>query len=320
MKERFIFFVGLLCSCLINFSVFAKDSTHLVVVGVDGLGGAYLSDANTPHIDELRERGASTVEMQNVIHPVSSPNWMSMIAGSGPSQHGVLDNDWKRGDSFVPKTIFRVIKDQHPEFKTALFYHWSGLRRLIEEDVLDLAKHGDSVEETMTFALEALQLAPEFTFIHLDSVDGEGHSHGWGSRQYISAIEHVDHLIGLLVARLKNLSLFDKTVIVITSDHGGDRSHSRDNYVTRSIPFVISGPSVVANKKIELQSRIWDVAPTLAQIWKLDRPSNWIGSPLWEVFVETKDKLNLSEVSQLKIVEQSQTWPKWKRMDGYSFG
>ena len=204
--QKFIILGILFLRCM---PIQGKDTTHLVVVGVDGLGGAYLSDANTPHIDELIKRGSSTVEMQNVIHPVSSPNWMSMIAGSGPSQHGVFDNDWKRGDSVVPKTIFRVIKDQRPEFKTALFYHWSGFRRLVEADVIDIEKHGDSAEETMRLAIETLNLAPEFMFIHLDSVDGEGHSHGWGSRQYISAVESVDYLIGILITRLKELSLFD---------------------------------------------------------------------------------------------------------------
>ena len=187
-----------------------------------------------------------------------------------------------------------------------MFYHWSGFRRLVEADVIDIEKHGDSAEETMRLAIETLNLAPEFMFIHLDSVDGEGHSHGWGSRQYISAVESVDYLIGILITRLKELSLFDKTIIMITSDHGGDSSHSRDNYVTRSIPFVISGSSIVANQKIELQSRIWDIAPTVAQIWNLDRPSAWIGSPLWEVFLETKDRLKLSNVPQLEVFDQNQ--------------
>ena len=284
----------------------ARENPRVVFVGVDGLGGYYLPQAKTPHIDSLKESGTFTYEMQNVIHPVSSPNWMSMITGSGPSQHGVLDNDWKRGDTAVPKTIFRVIKEQRPHFLTAFFYQWSGLRRLIEPGVFDMEENGKDAEETMQLALDALHLDPDFTFIHLDLVDAAGHKHGWGSRKYIEAVEATDKLIGRLIQHLQELGSYEQTIIMLSSDHGGDRSHNKDNYQTRSIPFVISGPNVIANQELRLQSRIWDIAPTLAQVWQLDRPASWIGSPVWEAFEDTQDEIKLHYKPRLKVLEQEQ--------------
>lgn len=63
---------------------------------------------------------------------VTLPNWTSHLTGSGPEQHGVVDNGWqidKKGfpaveidkEGYYP-SVFKVMKEEIPECKTAFYY------------------------------------------------------------------------------------------------------------------------------------------------------------------------------------------------------
>ncbi len=62
---------------------------YVVVIGIDGLSPDGLQNAVTPTIDMMIAEGASTMNARSVLPTSSSTNWMSMISGSGPEQHGV---------------------------------------------------------------------------------------------------------------------------------------------------------------------------------------------------------------------------------------
>ena len=66
----------------------------MLVVGVDGLSPQGVGAADTPVLNGLIARGSHTFEARAVFPTSSSPNWMSMITGAGPDQHGVTSNDW----------------------------------------------------------------------------------------------------------------------------------------------------------------------------------------------------------------------------------
>ena len=62
---------------------------HVVIIGVDGLSVEALREAGAPNLKQLMARGAWTLHARGVLPTVSSPNWMSILAGAGPEQHGV---------------------------------------------------------------------------------------------------------------------------------------------------------------------------------------------------------------------------------------
>jgi len=74
----------------------------------------------------------------------------------------------------------------------------------------------------------------------------------WGHEQYRTAIQRADqHLARILEALDHSQSLRDKTMVYITSDHGGHyRSHaySRDESIV--VPVFIVGPSINAGHEI----------------------------------------------------------------------
>jgi hypothetical protein len=256
---------------------------HVVIVGVDGMGGVWVEEANTPVLDDLRAQGVSTLTMQNALPTSSSPNWMSMITGSGPDQHGVTSNDWDPGDSDPPPTLFLALRAVDPVAKIGVFHDWSDFGRLVEDGVpSQILAPGDEIE-TMAAAMAFLDEAPALTFIHLDHVDHAGHGSTWGSGPYIDAIGEADALIGSLIDALKDRDMWSYTALIVSADHGGEGySHGGDTLEERAVPFVVVAPQLEPGT-IDREVRIWDVAPTALGLLGVEPPAEWIASAMPEV-------------------------------------
>ena len=66
-------------------------------------------------------------------------------------------------------------------------------------------------------------------FFHFSDPDHMGHNHGENSKEYNDAIINCDAELGKAVKRLKDLGIYDKTMVFVTADHGfdeGKTSHS----------------------------------------------------------------------------------------------
>ena len=66
-------------------------------------------------------------------------------------------------------------------------------------------------------------------FLHFSDPDHKGHTFGENSPEYNQAIIDCDKELGLAVKKLKDLGIYDKTMIFVTADHGfdeGKTSHS----------------------------------------------------------------------------------------------
>ena len=125
--------------------------------------------------------------------------------------------------------------------------------------------------------------------------------------QYDGEIGWVDHNIGRVLAKLGELDLRDRTIIVLTSDHGeeffehGDKGHQKTLYdeVIR-IPLIFSCPGVLPEGEAhEPQVRIIDVYPTLMGLLGLDPPPEILGrdlGPLIRREVQGQDLPALSEL------------------------
>lgn len=63
---------------------------------------------------------------------------------------------------------------------------------------------------------------PLFFFVHFGEVDHQGHRFGEPSQQYDDAIISGDKQLGRIVEKLKELGVYQKTLIYVTADHGFD--------------------------------------------------------------------------------------------------
>jgi predicted AlkP superfamily pyrophosphatase or phosphodiesterase len=269
---------------------------HVVVIGVDGLSPDGIQNAATPHLHQMMKTGASTLHARAVMPTVSSPNWASMIMGAGPEQHGVTTNDWQPnkfeiaptavGSAGTFPTIFGLLRSQRPSSRIACFHDWEGFARLFEQKAADIVEHPKGPEQTTHRAIAYLkQKQPEFTFIHLDHVDGAGHDHGHGTPQYYKAVAEADRLIGLVLEGLKEAGMAKNTVVLITADHGGKgKGHGGTTMGEIEIPWILTGPGVATGKELTTHVNTYDTAATIAYVFGLKTPDCWIARPVVEAF------------------------------------
>eukprot|EP00999_Lentomonas_sp_LEN2_P002370 NODE_377_length_1569_cov_119.001387_g345_i0.p1 GENE.NODE_377_length_1569_cov_119.001387_g345_i0~~NODE_377_length_1569_cov_119.001387_g345_i0.p1 ORF type:complete len:498 (-),score=94.57 NODE_377_length_1569_cov_119.001387_g345_i0:20-1513(-) len=278
---------------------------HVLIIGIDGLAGStYYPYGDTPNLEALMSNGSYTLDAQNILDCASSQNWMTMIAGAGPDQHGVYNNGWQPGDSEPTETVFSVLRRQQPDSTIGFFSHWSDFLRLVEPGVCDKIETHVSVEETVQAAIDFLYdddyELPDLTMIQMDHVDGAGHTYRWGSNRYYAAIERADNLIGKLLDAYDDVGILEDTLVILSSDHGGDgTSHGPDYDKHRYIPWMAMGPGVKQGYVIPREVRTWDVGATAAYALGLDLPEEWLASPVKEIF------LNDTVVSTSEALEYS---------------
>jgi len=110
--------------------------------------------------------------------------------------------------------------------------------------------------------------------------------------QYLGSVSLVDHLIGQVIDKLRELDLFDNTLIVLDSDHGdhlGDHGLQQKGFFFESAvrtPFVFAGPGVHADKVVKENVSLADVVPTILDYCDLRLPEypDPEGNPLYPPF------------------------------------
>lgn len=104
---------------------------------------------------------------------------------------------------------------------------------------------------------------PFFFFVHFAEVDHKGHKYGENSKEYNDALISADTWTGKIIQKLKELNLYDKTLIYVTADHGfdeGKKSHGDAPYV-----FLATNDSGVMRRGGRA-----DIAPTILDRFGLD--------------------------------------------------
>lgn len=305
---------------LLTVLVFACDKTdkkgfvidHVVVIGVDGMSPDGIRNANTPMLDSMVQNGAATMQARSVLPSSSSPNWASMIMGADTEQHGITSNGWEKFDHQLPPvvatkngtfpTIFTLFKDQQPEAHVGAIYDWDGFGRLFEKDDVDFDINGDHEDGTTTDAITYIkEHTPKFTFVHLDHVDHAGHSMGHGSAEYYTSVAKADSLITEIVKATKDAGMFEKTLFIVSADHGGlGYGHGGESLAEMTIPFIMYGAGVKKGYEIEETVYQYDNAPTVAYAMGLQTPQAWIGRPVKGAFIgNKKPKLTYKRKEQI---------------------
>lgn len=286
---------------------------HVIVIGVDGMSPNGIIHANTPNMDFLMKNGSYTLNARGVLPTVSSPNWASMIMGAGPEQHGITSNDWERDeDPFPPivtgkeeifPTIFSVIREQKPNAEIGSIYHWGGFGRLFEKSVMNYDINPANEKETASKAADyIISKKPDFTFIHLDHVDGAGHEYGHGTDKYFKSIELADSLIGVILGAIRKAKLEESSIVIVTADHGGiGYGHGGETLDEIEIPFIIYGKGIKKDHRINQPVFTYDNAATVAFAFNLKQPYAWIGRPVIDAFVGLE---NTSMPKQKNILPQ----------------
>jgi len=105
---------------------------------------------------------------------------------------------------------------------------------------------------------------------------------------YLAEIAYVDEQFGLLMEALGELGLAERTLVILTSDHGegrgehGEQTHSYFIYdSTLHVPLIVSVPGQVpGGGVVESQVRLVDLAPTILEFAGLEPTPQMQGTSL----------------------------------------
>ncbi|GAL84946.1 hypothetical protein MYP_2174 [Sporocytophaga myxococcoides] len=282
-------------------SVFSQK--RIVFIGVDGLGSRILKKANTPVWDSLATMGSYSYNVNAVLPTLSNPNWASLLMGVSTKDHQIKDNKWRKSDfkdhffcnqekgNTVP-TIFKVMRDRYPDENIVVFHEWKEFTELIEFNTLTYSYHEKGSGLILKASDYIIKEKPLLTFIHLDLVDKAGHTYGYRSNQYKTAVERADSLTGVILEKMREGNALDSTIFIITSDHGfNGKGHGGRSKKLREVPLILAGVGIPVGLRLPDRLHNYDLPVTLASILNCTIPGCWKGEVI-KALMELPDNKN----------------------------
>lgn len=277
----------------------SMKAKHVILIGMDGWGAYSVPKAHDiPNLQSLMDNGAYTLKKRSVLPSSSAINWASMFNGAPTEMHGYTD--WNSTTPEIPSpvlnnhgifpTIFSILREAYPQAETGCIAEWGGIKHLVDTlaiNYVDVASNYEKDPEQLCRMAETYikEKKPMLAAICFDQIDHVGHAIGHDSRPYYDAIASIDKQIGRIIEATKEAGIYDETIFIVTSDHGGiGTRHGGKSLLELESPFIICGKNVKKGFIITDTMMQYDVAATIAEVFGLERPQCWRGVPAYSAF------------------------------------
>jgi tetratricopeptide (TPR) repeat protein len=315
-----------------------KAVRNVILISIDTLRPDYLScygypRETTPHIDRIAGEG---ILFSNVISPVpiTLPAHTSMLTGTIPPYHGVHDNlDYRLPPSRV--TLAETLKKQG--FATAgivgafVLNAQFGLDQGFDEydDRFDRELYTFSTTVSERRAEEVSQHAVRwlkdhrnerfFLFLHYYDPHyayraPEPFASAFRDDPYAAEIAYTDHCIGQVIESLKDLELYESSLIVVTGDHGelfgehGETGHTYFIYQGAiKVPLIFKLPGQNPALTVPDTVGLIDIVPTIRALLGIEPSSQLQGEDRSRLF-----KKGPSAGSDAAVYSESLTATKYE--------
>ncbi|QPC84046.1 alkaline phosphatase family protein [Phototrophicus methaneseepsis] len=266
------------------------ETPPVIFIMTDGVRPDAIATANTPALDQLKQRGAYTMQAQSVVPSITLPCHMSIFNSVPPSRHGILENHYHP----LARPVTGLVEHLHrKELRSGMYYNWDFLRDVCRPGYLHTSFYVNTAyningdEIIVDHACEAIAAnMADFHFVYLGTADTVGHAMGWMSDMYLLQVEMLDSLIGRVLEAAPTQSH-----ILVHSDHGGhERDHGTEMPEDMTIPWFLVGPSVRQNYEVQQPVSLLDTAPTIAALFGLPSHRDWEGQPVTEAFINQGDE------------------------------
>jgi len=250
----------------------------------------------TPNIDAIAREAVLFTRAQTT-NPITLPAHCSMLTGTDPTVHGVhLNQNHALADSH--ETLAEIMHDhgyQTGAFIGAFPLHSRfGLDQGFDtydeqfsskaEGFFFNERKAEDVIRGANLWLEQHRENPFFLFIHTFDPHApyappEPFASQFGEDRYAGEIAYTDFCIGQVIDKLKQLDLFDSTLVIITADHGESRGeHDEESHLffiyqsTVRVPLIIKAPGCAAGRKVDDAAGLIDIVPTVLHLFGLSVP------------------------------------------------
>ncbi len=190
-----------------------------------------------------------------------------------------------------------------------------GIGRGFTEEKILRAEEGQrfalstQVVPAMIKRLKKYERGPLFMYAHL--MDPH-HPHDAGAlkegdlfERYLSEIALVDHWLAELDATIGALNLRDRTVLIVSADHGEgfgkhDTPHHNINLYEELIrvPLMVRVPGL-APRKVSEPVTLLDLPPTILDLWQLSTPGGFMGQSLVPLLADQRASLTRPIVAEI---------------------
>lgn len=298
MKNKIIAVFILLIACLSPVGAANWKAQHVILIGLDGWGAYSVEKANIPNIKQLMNDGSYTLTKRSVLPSSSAVNWASMFMGAGPELHGYTEWGTKTPDlpsrvlnhyGLFP-SIFGLLRDSAPNAEIGYIYEWDGMKYLAENKAMNYELNIPATKECQTGCVDAAtkyikEKKPNLLGVIFDEPDGVGHRDGHDTDAYYKKLAVLDGYVGEIIKAVKDAGMIQNTIFIVTADHGGiNKGHGGKTMREMETPFIISGKNIKKGFQFEESMMQFDVASTIAEIFRLKQPQVWIGRPMTQVF------------------------------------
>ena len=266
----------------------------------DRLGSYGHSEAQTPHLDALAERGALLSDALTHV-PMTLPSHASMMTGRLPFRTGVRNNGtYKLSPDEL--TLAEILDQAGYQTGAALgafvllekFGLGQGFQTYddsLESDhvlrVFDTEINADEVLAKWRTWLKSTKKdsRPFFYWAHfydphLPYAPPEPFKTDFASSPYDGEVAFVDQAVGHMLGDLEKNGKLDNTLVVVTSDHGeafgehGETGHGLTAYKpVLHVPLILAGPGIEGPQVVSSRVGLVDLMPTLLEILDIPLPS-----------------------------------------------
>ena len=276
----------------------AWKARHVFIIGLDGWGSYSVEKADMPNVKSLMDSGCYTLHKRSVLPSSSAVNWASMFMGAGPELHGYTQ--WGSKTPELPSrvilknnifpTIFQIYRDADANAEIGVIADWAGIKYLVDTLSVSHWAQGPDFNKYPTRLTEMAETyikerKPSLFAVIYDNPDHVGHQSGHDTPDYYKVLTELDRYIGRIIEATKQAGIYDDTIFIVTSDHGGvKKGHGALTLPEVETPFIIFGKNIKSMGEFSESMMQYDVASTMAYILGLRQPQVWIGRPMTQVF------------------------------------
>lgn len=268
---------------------------HVFIIGIDGAGAAF-EKVDSPNFDRIFADNAYRHDAHTEYVTVSAQNWGSILTGVSYDTHGFTNGSaesTERGSDSPNNSIFYYARKAFPDAELVSFNNWDAINHGIIENDLGVKKINRGTDPLVADAIvNYIEKggSPKLMFVQLDSVDHAAHTYGGFSKQYYSAVEKMDVMLGDIYDAIEAKGFMENSLFIVVADHGETAGgHGGQTKEESSAVLAVAGKTVNATILNEdVHNR--DVSAIALYALGIEQPEHFIASVPAELFGESRDK------------------------------
>jgi hypothetical protein len=269
-----------------------RGDFNVIMIGWDGVQRDHFYECLNREIPQCTDGLPHVTELSNGIlwnntttsgYTATKPGWAQILSGYDAEVMGIISNKVFRplpeGYSIFEKVeAFHGAEDIVTIFVAGKFGNTGGECWPLDEELsqpfcetkrhLDYFENGliteSKVGETALKLIEQYKDERMLALFHFAQPDDIGHACGENCLFYSASMVAVDDWLGIIVDKLRDLGIYEKTFIYVVSDHGYDEG----KWNHRNAPYTILATN---DRSVMRSGDRKDIAPTILERYGIPR-------------------------------------------------